>query len=586
MNTQRSTITKHRTTACFELFALSARAVASRNIKVQSKEEAMTNQEQPILQSRRRPFVGSALLKVVLCATLLVGNPVFAAVGPTQDELNSAGTNSEDWLYATHDYSGQRFVDLKQITPGNVTHLRVACIYRPSDLGPVQTNPLVYKGVMYFTIGRSVVAMDARTCRERWKYTWEPKGKELSPTNRGVAIKDGKVVRGTADGYLIAVDAAKGDLVWSKQIASAQDNQYLSMPPLIFEDMIIYGPAGADWGQKGWVAAFDLNNGEQIWKFRYIPNPGEPGAETWKDPDALKNGGGSLWTPVSLDAKKGILYLPVGNPAPDFYGDHRAGDNLYTNSLIALEIRTGKMLWYRQTVPHDVRDWDLDQASPLFTTTIGGREREVIVATGKDGFLYLLDRNTQEVLYQVSVTTQENGDVPLTVEGVHACPGLLGGEEWNGPAYSPVTNTLYVPAVDWCSTFKKAPEKPTYAQGEHYYGGAAIMDPWEKASGWVTAIDASTGKIRWRYHSPTPMLAAVTVTSSGLVFTGDFNHNFLALDAQSGKVLYEFNTGGEMAAGVLTYSIGGKQYVATMSGYVSAFFKGTATPAVVIFALP
>ncbi len=535
---------------------------------------------------RQFRVVAMSLLKAALLAMLLGGNAVLAASGPTQDELNNAGMNSEDWLYATHDYSGQRFVDLKQITPQNVKHLQVACIYRPSELSAVQSNPLVYRGVLYFPNARSIVAIDAKTCQERWVYTWEAKGKELSPTNRGVAIKDGKVVRGTADGYLIAVDATKGELVWSKQIASAQNNQYLSMPPLIFEDTIIYGPAGADWGQKSWVAAFNLNNGEQIWKFNFIPNPGEPGAETWKDPEALKNGGGSLWTPVSLDARKGILYVPAGNPAPDFYGDHRVGDNLYTNSLIALEIRTGKMLWYRQLVPHDVRDWDLDQASPLFTTAIGGRQRDVIVTTGKDGLLYLLDRDTHEFIYQVPVTTKENGDVPLTVEGVHVCPGLLGGEEWNGPAYSPVTNTLYVPAVDWCSTFKKAPEKPTYVQGEHYYGGEAIMDPWDKASGWVTAIDASTGKIRWRYHSPTPMLAAVTVTSGGLVFTGDFNHNFLALDAQSGKVLYHFNTGGEIAAGVITYSIDGKQYVATLSGRVSAFFKGTASPAVVIFALP
>ncbi|MCW3476582.1 pyrroloquinoline quinone-dependent dehydrogenase [Limobrevibacterium gyesilva] len=514
----------------------------------------------------------------------LACGPAHAA-GPSQDELDKAQSNTKDWLYATHDYTGQRFVDLKQINAANVHQLHVVCIYRSTDEGPVQTNPLVYNGVMYFTVARSIVAVDAATCRERWKYAWEPKGGELSPTNRGAAIKDGLVIRGTADGYLIAVDAAKGTLAWSRQIASANQQQYLSMPPLIFGDLVIYGPAGADWGQKGWVGAFRLATGEPVWKFNLIPDPGEPGAESWGNPEALKTGGASLWTPLSLDAKKGVLYLPVGNPAPDFYADHRPGNNLYTNSIVALDVRTGTYLWHYQAVPQDVRDWDLDQAGPLFSATVKGKRRDVIVASGKDGMLRLLDRDTHEVLYEVPFTTRSNVDVPLTPEGVRSCPGLLGGQEWNGAAYDPASQTLFVPAVDWCTTFKKAATTPAFAQGEHFYGGTAEMDPWAQAHGWLTAIDAATGKPRWRYKSSTPMLAAVTATAGGLVFTGDFNHDFLALDAASGKVLYRFNTGGEVAGGVVTYAIGGKQYVATMSGYVSVFFKGSGPAAVVVFGL-
>lgn len=525
-----------------------------------------------------------ALAAAVLAS--VCGTVGAAMSGPTTAELNRAGQDSANWLYATHDYSGQRYSTLKEIDRRNAGRLKAVCMYRSSDAGPAQTNPLVYEGVMYLSIARSIVAIDAATCRERWKYTWEPKGNELSPTNRGVAIKDGKVVRGTADGYLIAVDANDGKLVWSRQIASSKGQQYLSMPPLIFEDMVIYGPAGADFGQKGWVGAFNLADGSERWRLPFIPDPGQPGAETWKDPEALKTGGGSLWTPVTLDAAAGKLYIAVGNPAPDFYGEARLGDNLYTNSLLAIDVRSGKMLWYHQAVPHDVRDWDLTHAGPLFSTTAKGSKRNVIVASGKDGLLRLIDRDSHEVLYSVPFTTQENVDVPLTVEGVRSCPGLLGGQEWNGSAYSPLSNTLFVPAVDWCTTFRKAAGTPSFKQEDHYYGGSIAMDPFDKARGWLTAFDASTGKVRWRYASNTPMLAAVTTTAGNVVFTGDFNHDFLTLDATSGKVLYRFNTGGEVAGGVVTYSVRGKQYVAAVSGYVSAFFKGSGPAGVTVFALP
>jgi len=248
-------------------------------------------------------------------------------------------------------------------------------------------------------------------------------------------------------------------------------------------------------------------------------------------------------------------------------------------------VHSGKMLWYHQAVPHDVRDWDLTHAGPLFSTTAAGKKRNVIVASGKDGLLRLIDRDTHEVLYTVPFTTQENVDVPLTVEGVRSCPGLLGGQEWNGSAYSPLSNTLFVPAVDWCTTFKKAADTPTFKQEDHYYGGTIVMDPFEKARGWLTALDASTGKTRWRYASNTPMLAAVTATAGNVLFTGDFNRDFLTLDATNGKVLYRFNTGGEVAGGIVTYAVGGKQYVAAVSGYVSAFFKGSGPAGVTVFAL-
>ena len=506
--------------------------------------------------------------------------------GPTQEELLRAAQDTQNWLYASKDYTGQRFVDLRQITAKNAGQLRAACIYRSSNAGATQTNPLVYKGVMYLTIDKAIVAIDAATCRERWTYNWEAKGAALSPTNRGVALKDGRVVRGTADGYLIAVDMGKGTLLWSQKIADAKTSQYLSMPPLIYEDLVIYGPAGADWGAKNWIGAFKLSTGEPVWRFNLIPDDGEPGAETWKDPKAREHGGGSVWTPLSLDARKGVVYVPVGNPAPDFYPDVRPGSNLYTNSVVALDVRTGKLLWYRQFGPADANDRDLSQVSPLFNATVKGKPRDLLTVSGKDGLLRMLDRDSHDVLYEVAITTRTNFEAVPTVAGAHGCPGLLGGMEWNGPAYSPATKTLYVATVDWCGTFTKSDKAPQFVENAHYYGGAITPDPREQARGWLQAIDATTGAMRWRRQWPTPLVAGITVTSGGVLFTGDLDNDFLAIDVSNGKTLYRFNTGGSIGGGVISYEIGGKQYVATTSGVVSGFFGGSGTSAIIVFSLP
>jgi alcohol dehydrogenase (cytochrome c) len=538
----------------------------------------------PDKAGRANLFAYLGTLKDTTAATKPGGPAVAKITGPTQDELNAAAPATDTWLYASRDYAGTRFVDLDQITPANAKNLRPVCLYRSEQPASVQTSPLVYGGVMYLTFGRATVAIDAKTCRERWTYIWQPKGQEISPANRGAAIKDGRLVRGTADGYLIALDMADGSLLWSQQIASAAGGQYFSMPPLIYGDLIIAGPSGADFGAKNWVGAFKLVNGEKVWKFNLVPDPGEPGAETWENLESLQHGGGSLWTPLSLDAKAGILYLPVGNPAPDFYGAIRPGANLYTNSLVALDVKTGKLLWYNQFIPHDVHDADLSQVSPLFETTVDGKKRKVISVSGKDGLLRLLDRDTHEQFYEVPITTRENVNALPTVEGVHRCPGLLGGMEWSGPAYDPDSNSLFVPAVDWCGIFRKAPKDPPIMQGMHYYGGSVTQDPREKSKGWLTAVDASTGKERWKYASPTPLVAGVTATSGGVLFTGDLNNDFLALDAKTGEVLYRFNTGGSIGGGVITYALDDKQYVAATSGTVSAFFGGSGLPAVVVFA--
>jgi alcohol dehydrogenase (cytochrome c) len=288
---------------------------------------------------------------------------------------------------------------------------------------------------------------------------------------------------------------------------------------------------------------------------------------------------------MALDAEKGLLYIPVANPAPDFFDEVRPGANLYTSSLVVLDVRTGKRQWHYQLVPHDTHDWDATQSSPLFATKVNGKMRNLVATGGKDGLLHVLDRDTREHLYATAVTTRENTDVPLTTQGVHACPGVLGGMQWNGPAFNPQTNMLYVPSVDWCGTYKKDADEPRLSG--LYMGGSYVADPIETAHGWLTAIDASTGKVAWQYRSTKPMLAAVTTTSTGLVFTGEMTGDVIALDARTGKVLYRFNLGGPMNGGLISYAVNGKQYVAAMSGSASAFWQappGAST--VVIFSLP
>jgi len=274
----------------------------------------------------------------------------------------------------------------------------------------------------------------------------------------------------------------------------------------------------------------------------------------------------------------------VTNPSPDLPVHLRQGDNLYTNSIVVLDVRTGRLRWHRQLVPNDSHDWDVTHAAPLFTATVNGAARRLVATAGKDGVLRALDRDTHNVLWETPVTTRENAGAPVTTTPVRVCPGVLGGSEWNGPAYSPSTNLLYVPAVDWCTTFS-AFEQVRFIPGKIYMGGKSDMDPAAKAQGRITAVDASTGAVKWKYRSPRPMVAAVTTTAGNLVLTGELTGDFVVFDARNGDVLYRFNTGGPMGGGIVTYSVGGQQYIAAASGSPSNFWidRNPGAPTIVIF---
>ena len=524
--------------------------------------------------------VGFAAMVVVMLVVL----PAQAQHGPTQKELNAASSNAVEWLHTNHDYGGQRFVDATEINRQNVHTLQPTCVYRLGDLYPFHTNPIVYRGVMYLTTAYATIALDPVTCRVRWRHDWQPKARENWPQNRGIAVKSGKVIRGTLDGYLLALDAETGRLLWERAAADAAKGETFTMPPVIFEDLIILGPAGNEVPIKGWVGAFKLDSGEPVWRFDTTSRSGEPGADGWTS-TKIVTGGGAVWTPFSLDPNEGLVFIAVGNPAPDFNGDVRPGANLYTNSLIVLDARTGKLRWHYQAMPHDTHDWDLTQVSPLFSAEVKGARRRLIAVVGKDGLLHVLDRESREHVYEVAVTRRQNTESAPTREGVHVCPGPLGGVQWNGPVFSPRTNMLYVASVDWCGRFIKS-ETLVHVMGELYLGGRWVPDPLQEARGWLTAIDASTGTIRWRYESRRPMLAAITTTSTDLLFTGELEGNFLVLDARDGTVLFRHDTGGAINGGVVTYQIGAKQYIAVTSGAATSFWRAPAGSATVtIFAI-
>lgn len=506
--------------------------------------------------------------------------------GPSDDELLLAADEGANWLYHTRDYQGTRYSPLTEINRRNVGDLNPRCIYQVGDEAPFQTGPIVYDGTMYINGVHATVAIDATTCSTVWRHEWTPLDREPWIRNRGVAIKDGYVVRGTPDGYLIALDAANGNLLWARQVANPWLGETFTMPPMIFEDRILIGPAGSENAISGWVGAFRLSDGEPIWRFDTVPGATRSGGDSWANPDGILLGGGAVWTPFSLDAGRRELYVAVTNPAPDLPAFLRPGPNLYTNSLVALDVDTGELRWHDQIVPADDHDWDLTQVSPVFRASIAGEERDVIAAVGKDGLLHVIDRASRRRLYDAAVTTRSNVEEPVTAAGVHACPGLLGGVQWNGPALHPGAGLLITPAVDYCSTYYAA-EDIRHVDGQSYMGGEFVFD--DDWAGWLTAVDTANGSLLWRYRSSRPMVAAVTTTAGGLVFAGELTGRLLALDVENGDVLYEFQTGGPMAGGIISYAVDGKQYIAAASGaplprWVRDGHIGS--PTVIIFSLP
>ncbi len=510
-----------------------------------------------------------------------------SGTGPSFDDLLAAADNSADWLYHNQNYQGTRYSELVEIDTSNAGDLQQVCAYQLNSAATMQTGPIVYQGTMYVTNATHTAAINAATCQKIWTHDWEPKDRMVWGNNRGVAIKDGYVVRGTADGYLLAIDSANGNLLWARQVADPWLGETFTMPPMIYEDMILIGPAGSENAISGWVAAFSLTDGDLRWKFMTVPEAAAGGGATWGNPENIPLGGGAVWTPLSMDLEIGELYAAVTNPAPDLPAYLRPGENLYTNNIIALDVRTGELNWHKSIVPNDDHDWDLTQVSPVLKAGQNNVSRDFVATVGKDGILRGLDRQTHEILYETPVTTILNAEVPVTQEGVFACPGVYGGVLWSGPAYHPGEKLLITPSIDYCAQFIAA-EEVEYIPGQLYMGGGVRPDE-EAQTGWLTAIDVETGEVRWRYHSPAPMVSGVTTTAGGLVISGELTGNLLLMDASSGELLNSIFTGAPVGGGIVTYEVDGKQFIATNSGNAMLTFRtGTEsdrTGSIIVYAL-
>lgn len=497
--------------------------------------------------------------------------------GPTDAELKK--NDPANWLMYNKSYDGQRYSGLKQINTGNAKNLQVKCVYQLGEVGSFQTGPVVYGGQMYITTPHNTYALRADTCTKVWESDYAPRGPEPQPANRGVALYGGMLFRGTTDGHLLALDAKTGKTLWDNWVADSNKGYFLSAAPIAANGLVFIGEAGADWGANGHIYAFDAKTGKVKWTFNVIPTGKEPGAATWKK--GAEHGGGSIWTSLTLDTAKGLLYVSVGNPAPDFNGGMRPGDNLYTDSVVALDANTGKLGWYAQQTPHDTHDWDTAAAPVVYDA--GGKN--LMAVANKGGWIYFYDRAAKKLLSKQETTTHLNADKPVSLTGRRDCPGILGGVEWNGPAVDAASNTVYVNSVDWCATYKIGETR--YVAGSLYFGGDATFDPVAQARGWVRAYEASTGKPIWQKKMPTPMIAGITPTAGGLLFTGDQNGDFYALNAQDGKTLYQLRTGGAIGGGVMTYEVNGQQYVAVASGNASrSIWSTTGSATIFIFTVP
>ena len=483
-----------------------------------------------------------------------------------------------NWLTYNRTLSGDRFSPLTQINTGNAQGLGVACRVPLGESGSFETSPIVYRGLMYLTTVHKVFAVDGSNCAVRWSYDYVPVDAEHLPNNRGVALYDGKVFRGTIDGHLLALDALSGKLLWDVRVADARLGYEITGAPVAFAGKVFVGDAGADVGINGRIYAFDVNTGAVIWTFDMVPTGNQPGAETWGG--GAEHGGGATWSSMAIDPQQRLLFVPTGNPAPDFNDKARPGANLYTDAVVALKLDTGKLAWYVQQVPHDIHDWDTAAAPALFDR--GGRHYMSVAS--KNGLLFTYDRDSHAVVSATPFTTRENVDAPLVLgQRVHVCPGALG--QYNGPGYDPKLDLLFLGAADRCNDIRM--DEPKYIAGSVYFGGAFILDPPEKNSGWIRAFRAADGGELWRVHRRDMVLAAVTPTAGGVLLTGDSGGEFLVLKSKTGEVLYHFATGGPVAAGITTYLAGGKQFIAVPSGS-SSRDNATAgsTASLVVFALP
>ncbi len=527
-------------------------------------------------------MIGRRLLSSgVLCLVALATAPLTAQV--TSDRLVNAAREPQQWLTYSGRYDGTRYTALDQINRTNVQRLALQWVFQTGIRGWHETTPLVVDGIMYLTTPQNhAFALDVRTGRPLWHYERAlPKQMSLccGPQNRGFAALGDRVFMGTLDAHVVALDARTGRVRWDVAAADADKGYSFTGAPLAVKDKIIIGVAGGEYGIRGFIDAYDAESGNRVWRFYTIPGEGERGNDTWKG-DSWKRGGAPTWVTGSYDPELNTLYWGTGNPGPQMYGANRAGDNLDSDSLLALDPDTGTLKWHFQFTPHDVHDWDSTHTPILFDETVAGQPRKLVAVPNRNGFFYVLDRANGAYLIgrpYTQVTWAKELDAngrPVvapntdpTPEGNRVCPSGTGGTNWHQPSYSPKTRLVYFFSKEQCDTFM-ADEKlePPHRPGRPYIGSAFFALPDEHDEAAVRAVDPKTGATRWEFREFSGAWAGVFSTGGGLVFSGDGQGNFIALDAETGKDLWHVPLGADVHSAAISYEVDGRQFITIPAG--------------------
>jgi len=533
----------------------------------------------PTRYRRVAATVGFMLLSICLFVALRA-----VAQDVTPGRIVHAAKEPQNWLTFFGNYRAWSYSPLDQITRENVARLVPAWSFATGGNGGLESAPIVADGKLYLVNQENnVFALDAATGKLLWSYTYKPP-KEASPGNgraRGLAIGFGMLYMGTRENHLVALDAKTGKEMWNIGIEnSVTCGCGISSAPLLVKNKVITGVTGGERAHRGYISAFDAKTGQLVWRFYTIPGPGQPGSETWKG-DSWKLGGGSSWFTGSYDPELNLVFWGVGNPSSDLYGGDRLGANLYTDSLVALDADTGELRWYFQETPHDVYDYDSNPEPLLIDARQNGRMRKLVVHSSKNGFAYVLDRETGLFIrgfpYVDTVTWAKGlNDSGKPVEPVMAeagnvqkdylfCPGTQGGRNRNHSAYSPVTGLWYTTALEVCSRLTPQRQEAV-KEGESYWGGQREEQLNPNAVPHIAAFDPLTGKKVWTFSTRFFNASSLLTTAGGLVFGGDIEGNAFALDDRTGQKLWSFGTGSRIASPAVSYSVNGKQYVAIGSG--------------------
>jgi alcohol dehydrogenase (cytochrome c) len=506
----------------------------------------------------------------------------------TFDRLLHVEREPQNWLTYSRDLSNQRHSPLTQITPANVKNLELQWIWQARSLEKYEATSIVVDGVLYTVQApNDVVALDAVTGRIFWTYSYAPAANTRTccgRVNRGVAVLGDTLFMGTIDAHLVALDARTGQLLWNTKVADSAERYSITHAPLVIKDKVIVGTAGGDMGIRGLIAAFDVKTGKEAWRFYTIPGPGEPGNDTWSG-ESWKTGGAGVWNIGAYDPETNLTFWGTGNPAPDWDGRQRLGDNLYSNTVVALDADTGKLKWHYQFTPHDELDYDSTQVPVLADIQYQGRLRKVMLWANRNGVMYLLDRTTGEFLLgkpYVAVNWMDGFDskgrprrVPGKVpspEGTLIQPTVFGGTNWAPASYSPRTGLFYVAVTENSSTMAVLGEFPRTAnQNPRAYPMGQVnltqnFNHEQESHGAVRAFDPKTLEKKWEFKMSDITWAGVLTTASDVLFSGGKEGYFFALDARSGDLLWRTSLGGQVNSGPMSYSVNGKQYITVAAG--------------------